>query len=195
MTKRKAPEDKLPVGRPSLFKPEYAAQAKKLCELGATDADLAEAFQVNTTTIWRWQSEYPEFCKSLKAGKAEADDIVERSLFQRARGYTFDAVKIFMPKDATAPVYAPYREHAPPDTTACIFWLKNRRPDLWRDRHEVTGKNGAPIEVRDAATGADLSEHEVRILRQILQARDSEPEAGAEGTGQAGLPGTTDRLH
>ena len=58
-------------------------------------------------------------------------------------GYTFDAVKVFMPGGATAPVYAPYREHVTPDTTAAIFWLKNRKKDEWRDKSETTLKGDA----------------------------------------------------
>jgi hypothetical protein len=69
----------------------------------------------------------------LKIGKAEADKRVERSLYERANGYTYDAVKIFMPAGVKKPVYAPYREHVPPDVTAGIFWLKNRDPAHWRD--------------------------------------------------------------
>jgi hypothetical protein len=82
-------------------------------------------------------------------GKEVADDRVERSLFNRATGYTYDATKVFMPAGAKKPVYAPYREHVPPDVTACIFWLKNRRKDQWRDRqdHELTGPGGNPIQV------------------------------------------------
>jgi hypothetical protein len=49
----------------------------------------------------------------------------------------YGAVKIFMPAGAKKPIYAPYVEHIPPDVTACIFWLKNRRPDLWRDTHQL----------------------------------------------------------
>jgi hypothetical protein len=48
-------------------------------------------------------------------------------------GYTYPAVKIFMPAGAKKPIYAPYEEHVPPDVTAGIFWSKNRRPDKWRD--------------------------------------------------------------
>jgi hypothetical protein len=64
---------------------------------------------------------------ALKAGKAFH---VERSLYQRAVGYSHDAVKVFMPAGAKKPVYAPYVEHVPRDVTACLFWLKNRRPSL-----------------------------------------------------------------
>ena len=61
----------------------------------------------------------------------------ERSLYERANGYSYDAVKIFMPSGAKKPVYAPYVEHMPPEMTAAIFWLKNRRPDLWRDAWQL----------------------------------------------------------
>jgi hypothetical protein len=132
-------------GRPSKYDPAFAEQAQKLCELGATDADIAAFFKVSTVTVWRWQNEHAEFCNALKVGKAQADDRVERSLYHRANGYTFDAVKIFQFQGRI--IEAPYKEHVPPDTTAMIFWLKNRRPDLWRDKHDVehTGKDGEPL--------------------------------------------------
>ena len=127
----------MPAGRPTKYKPEYAEQAEKLCRLGATDPDLADFFKVNTTTIWRWAGRYPEFCSAIKVGKEAADDRVERSLYQKAIGYTFDSVKVFMPAGAKEPVYAPIQEHVPPDSTAMIFWLKNRRSKDWRDRREL----------------------------------------------------------
>jgi basic membrane lipoprotein Med (substrate-binding protein (PBP1-ABC) superfamily) len=128
-------------GRPSSYKPEYAKQAAKLCKLGATDADLADFFEVNTSTIWRWTGRYEDFCNALKAGKSEADDRVERSLYQKAVGYEYDAVKIFNANGS--PMVVPYREKIAPDTTAGIFWLKNRRSDQWRDKQEVEhGVNG-----------------------------------------------------
>lgn len=135
-------------GRPSSYKPEYAEQAEKLCRLGATDIDLADFFKVSDRTIYRWQAEFPDFCQALKTGKEAADERVERSLYHKAVGYTFDAVKIFNHQGQV--VTAPYREHVPPDTTACIFWLKNRRPDEWRDKREqeLSGKDGAPLMVR-----------------------------------------------
>jgi hypothetical protein len=58
-----------------------------------------------------------------------ADDRVVRSVYQRSVGYTYEAVNIFMPAGAKQPVYAPHREHVPPDTAAASLWLQNRRKD------------------------------------------------------------------
>jgi hypothetical protein len=123
----------MPAGRPSEYRPEYAEQAEKLCLLGATDIQLADFFEVDTRTIHRWKNQYPDFCHSLKVGKAELDQQVERSLYHRAVGFEHEAVKIFTTKSGDV-ITAPYREIVPPDTTACIFWLKNRKSAEWRDK-------------------------------------------------------------
>lgn len=131
----------MPAGQPSKYTQEYAVQAEKLCALGATNRDLADFFGVTTRTIENWLVEHEGFFRSVKTAKAAADDKVERSLYQKAMGYSFEAVKIFMPAGADAPVYAPYVEHVPPSDVACIFWLKNRRPEDWREKteHEHSG--------------------------------------------------------
>lgn len=162
---RKGVADEKKTGRPSSYKPEYAEQAEKLCKLGATDADLAEFFGVSDRTIYRWSGEFPAFCQALKAGKDVSDERVERSLYHKAVGYTFDSEKVFQHQGQV--VRAKTREHTPPDTTAAIFWLKNRRPDEWRDvnRTEHTGKNGGPIQ-----TEALTPEQRDERIAQILQA-------------------------
>ena len=133
-------------GRPSDYKDSFPEQARKLCCLGATDQELADFFDVDVRTIYRWKHEHDAFCQALKAGKDEADERVERSLYQRAIGYEQDEVKIFMPAGADEPVYAPYRAKVAPDTTAAIFWLKNRRSKDWRDKQEVEHSGGLKIE-------------------------------------------------
>jgi hypothetical protein len=144
-------------GRPSSYKPEFAKQAEKLCQLGATDQELADFFEVDARTIYRWKHDHDDFCQSLKAGKDVADERVERSLYQRAIGYEQDEVKIFMPGGADAPVYAPFRAKIAPDVTAAIFWLKNRRSQDWRDKQEVEHSGEMAVttkEQRDAAVAA-----------------------------------------
>ena len=156
MTDNSEDEDhaKHPGGRPSKYDPAFAAQAEKLCKLGATDEDLADFFEVSIRTVIRWRSEHDEFCQATKVGKEKADDRVERSLYSRAVGYTYDAVKI-MQYEGEA-IITPYREHCPPDTGAAIFWLKNRRKDDWRDKqtveHGVTGEVAELLRAIDGAT-------------------------------------------
>ena len=123
------------MARPSKYRPEFVTQAEKLCKLGATDLEVADFFGINVATLNRWKGEYPELCESLKVGKAASDDRVERSLFSRATGYEHDEVDIRVVKDRI--VKTPIRKFYPPDTTAAIFWLKNRKPAEWRDKQEL----------------------------------------------------------
>jgi len=75
------------IGRPTSYRDEYAKQAEELCQLGATDDELADFFEVHRATIYRWKLDYPDFCDALKTGKNLADERVERSLYQKATGY------------------------------------------------------------------------------------------------------------
>lgn len=140
-------------GRPSKFKPEFVAQAEKLAKLGATDIEIADFFQVEARTLYRWKTEREEFCQALKAGKEEADDRVERSLFARANGYEHDEVDIRVVGGNI--VQTPIRKFYPPDTTAAIFWLKNRKPAQWRETKavELSGADGGPVRI--VATSLD----------------------------------------
>jgi hypothetical protein len=135
------------VGRPSRYRPEYAEQVFRLALLGLTDAELARFFDIDEATCNRWKHAYPEFRESLKAGREDADTRVTERLYRRALGYSHEAVKIFADPKTGTHMEVPYIEHYPPDTTACIFWLKNRRPVQWRDRRDVelTGKDGTVL--------------------------------------------------
>lgn len=137
-------------GRPTAYRAEYAEQAYKLCLLGATDEDIAKFFGVAVSTVNLWKQKHGEFSEALKAGKMHADANVADRLFQRAMGYSHEAVKIMtraIGGGESVIEEVPYTEHYPPDTTAAIFWLKNRQPKLWRDKtqQELSGPEGAPI--------------------------------------------------
>lgn len=122
-------------GRPSDYKAEFANIAYRHCLLGATDKDLAAAFEVSESTLNLWKIKHPKFSESLKKGKFDADATIAESLFHRAKGYSHKAVKI-MQHEGIAFDHE-YTEHYPPDTAACIFWLKNRRPEQFRQNPEV----------------------------------------------------------
>jgi hypothetical protein len=128
------------VGRPSRFRPELAEIAYRLCLLGLTDQQLAEALGIGIETYYCWKISYAEFREAV-ARKAEADADVAYSLYLRARGgMRLAKVKIFLGKEGNI-VYAPYEEVLAPDLGAAKLWLLNRQPGRWRERRdvEVTG--------------------------------------------------------
>lgn len=137
-------------GRPSKYKPEFDAQAEKLCRLGATDKDIAEFFGVTEATLNNWKLRHSSFFESLKRGKDEVDALVEQSLFKRATGYSHPDVHISNYQGTVT--ITPIVKHYPPDSTAMIFWLKNRQPERWRDKHEPGEGDDEPTPVKVEVT-------------------------------------------
>lgn len=135
---------KAPIGRPSKYDPSFDRVAYQLTLLGGIDRDIAAALGVTEQTVNNWKKAHPSFFESLNDGKSHADGQVAARLFERATGYSHDEEKIFCNAAGEVTRVATVK-HYPPDSTAAIFWLKNRRPDLWRDRHEVTGEDGGPL--------------------------------------------------
>ncbi|HFZ0148249.1 TPA: terminase [Klebsiella aerogenes] len=135
------------MARPTKYQETYAEQARKLCLLGYTDAELADFFEVSEATINNWKLEHSEFLESIKKGKAIADGNVTDRLYQRAMGFVAPDVDIRVIENKI--VETPLDKYYPPDTAAAIFWLKNRQKDKWRDKqdHEVTGKDGGAIQI------------------------------------------------
>jgi transcriptional regulator with XRE-family HTH domain len=136
-------------GRPSSYNKKYDRIAYQMCLLGATDKQIAEAFGVTEQTVNNWKKDEKgnptSFFESLKKGKVQADAIVADSLYQRAIGYSHPEDKIF--NNDGEPLIVPTIRHYPPDTTAIIFWLKNRQPALWRDRQEIEATVSTGIDI------------------------------------------------
>lgn len=131
------------LGRPTLYSDAVRETAAKIAALGATDIEIADILGVGIASIILWKVQHPEFAEALRVAKEPADERVKRSLYQRAVGYTFEATKIFQYEGI--PVVVPYREHVPPDVTACAVWLNNRDPKNWKQRRDE------PAEPEDAA--------------------------------------------
>lgn len=116
-------------GRPTLYKPENAGLARQFCMLGATNQHLAGLFEVARCTIDRWIATIPEFRDAVRQGRDVADAAVVEALFARATGYSHAAEKVFLYRGEPRTVR--YEVHLPPDIGACMFWLRNRRPQHW----------------------------------------------------------------
>jgi hypothetical protein len=130
-------------GRPSKFTPEMYEQAENLCLLGATNDELARFFKVAGSTIDLWIKKNADFSGAIKKGREVADAKVASSLYKRAIGYSHPEDDIRTMNTGlgySEIVITPTIKHYPPDTAAAFIWLKNRRPDKWRDNTD--GSNG-----------------------------------------------------
>lgn len=126
------------VGRPSKYESSFNEQVEKLSKLGATDAELADFLNIAESTLNKWKLDFPEFSESIKRGKIIADSNVADRLYQRALGFEHDSEEIKIADGEV--VRVPIRKIYPPDATAAIFWLKNRRGKEWRDKQEIEQK-------------------------------------------------------
>ncbi|WP_338127528.1 terminase [Ornithobacterium rhinotracheale] len=134
------------MGRPSKYDEEYhPAQAYKFSLAGLTDKQMAEIFEIAESTLNDWKLKHPIFSESLKRGKEEADSNVATSLYKRAVGHKEKVKKAFKVRayDDNGSLVdkievVEVEEYYPPEVIAQIFWLKNRHPDKWRDKRDVT---------------------------------------------------------
>lgn len=172
------------MGRPSTFDPSYVGEAEYLCKLGATEVELAEFFGAHLRTIKRWQVTYPEFAKAMTVGKGQADDRVQSSLYHRALGTEVEemqAIKLKRTKydekgrKTSEEEYiemVPVKRVIPADTTAIIFWLKNRRRQEWRDVHKI--EHGQAGEF-DGASEQELEKYIEQEVKALQIVDDTKP--------------------
>lgn len=151
-------------GRPSKKDTIDLGVLECLASFSLTDEQLARVFGISVTTLQSYKKD-ELFLTALKKGKAISDSRVERSLYERATGYSCPEIDIKVIGGEI--VKTEIIKHYPPDPTSMIFWLKNRKPDEWRDKREFehTGKDGGPIQHKDLTDG--------ELLRIIQEGRGS----------------------
>jgi hypothetical protein len=157
-----------PGGRPSEYESSFARIAKEMCRMGATNHELAAAFGVTTRTIISWTHKHKAFARACMLGKKAADDRVERSLYERAVGYTFESEKVFQHEGHV--VRAEIVEHVPPDVSAAAKWLHNRRPERWREKQHIdVNASGLSITM---ATGEEARRQEAEAKAKAERDKD-----------------------
>lgn len=128
----------------------HLARIEHLCRMGATEEEICRKFSVSVSAFNVYKNQHPELVEALKRGKVDADDAVEAALFRRATGYSYEEVRTNSYADSNdnqRQFRTVITREVPPDVTAAIFWLKNRRPERWRDRHEL-GIEGGNIPIK-----------------------------------------------
>lgn len=120
--------------------------ARRMLAAGATVAELADHFGVSIASVELWAVIHEDFAAVLGVAKERADDRVERALYTRSVGYTHDSEKIFISNGEVVRVST--RQHVPPEVGAAFLWLKNRRPELWRDKREEDHSGAVTVTIR-----------------------------------------------
>ena len=109
---------------------------------GLTDEQIAQNMGVAYSTLRAWRDKFSALSAALKRGKEIVDVQVENALLKKALGYSYDEIT---QENRLNPVTGEFEltitkvvtKEIVPDTTAQIFWLKNRRPDLWREKQNI----------------------------------------------------------
>ena len=104
---------------------------------GLIEKQIAKNMGVAYSTLRLWKNKFPALAAALSKGKEVADREVENALFKRAMGYWVTETKKITFADGSERTEETHR-HITPDTTAQIFWLKNRKPDQWREKNDLT---------------------------------------------------------
>jgi len=154
-------------GRPTGYNREYhCILAEYYARQGMIDTEIAERLGIGISTLNLWKNKYPEFMDALKAGKDLPDAKVERSLYQRAIGYDYVEIETYGDPNKPGKVKKT-QKHVPPDVTACIFWLKNRCRDRWRDSQHIKYSDAEKTQ-----TALDVLVQEIEKYRNTLKLKE-----------------------
>jgi len=141
--KKADPKPKRRRGRPTKYRPEYAKIVTPLAMIGYSEEKIAGYFGVNRDTILEWKKVHPEFSGGILDGRTKATAKVVVSLFQRATGYSHPEDKIF--NNNGEPLVVSTTKHYPPEYKSIALWLKNKEPELWKDKQEIEGSFEAKV--------------------------------------------------
>ena len=124
------------------LEPDNLIKLKGWARDGLTDAQIAHNMGISHNTLISWKKKLPEFAQALKITKDVVDKEVENALYKRAMGFEYTETveeRKLNPETGQFEMVVTKRVNkvALPDTTAQIFWLKNRKPDVWRDKREI----------------------------------------------------------
>lgn len=158
-------------GRKGVYDNTYPGRVFELASLGLTNEKMAIAFGVNITTFEYWTRKHEEFSEAMHKGKEKFDTGVEKTLLQRAMGYSYEEVQHRTGVDSQGREYSyttATTKQVLPDVTAMIFWLKNRKRTEWADVHKqeitsnVTLNTPPPSQIEHL-----LSPEEQKFIRSI----------------------------
>jgi hypothetical protein len=138
------------MGRKTKYDPDtFPLLAEGYAREGLTDDEICKKLGIAKETFYTYQKKYPDFLDSVKKGKAPVDFKAESALLKRALGYTYEEktteLRIDDKGNAKPAVVKTVKKEVPPETGAIAFWLKNRKPEKWRDKQDVELQTEHPL--------------------------------------------------
>lgn len=127
----------------SKYDDNFPLLAEDYARQGMIDKEIAKKLGISEKTYYEYQKQYPQFLQAIKRGKQPVDVEVENALLKRAKGYEYEEIhteyrlKGKTDEKAKPSLIKRIKKQIVPDVTAQIFWLKNRRPKLWRDKQDI----------------------------------------------------------
>ena len=140
-------------------------QVEAWCRDGLIEAQIATNLGISVATLEVYKHDHPEFVEALKRGKEVVDIQVENKLFKRAMGYEYNEVKTVVDDEGGVTVTRTIKEVVP-DTTAQIFWLKNRKPREWRDKQDIESIN-TNLNLEIPTNEADVDKRIAELMNKI----------------------------
>ena len=160
--------------RRGLYNASFALRMFGLAQLGLTQEQTALAFGISPRTVELWLRKYPEFRDAYEKGKDIHDHAVQTSLLKRALGYEYKEEKSVKGKDS---IGRPYKytttttKHNVADSTAIIFWLKNRHKEEWADVRQTQHSGSVAMGASDILKLGTLSEADLAMVERIAIAQ------------------------
>lgn len=149
----------------SKYNENFPLLAEGYAREGMIDEEIAAKLGVSPDTFYQYQKRYPEFAKAIKRGKVPVDVKVEKALLKRALGYEYEEVKVEFEAvpdggEAKAKSVTKTKKQVAPEVTAQIFWLTNRRPDLWKHKRSmsISADSRLPLELILTTDAKPISE-------------------------------------
>lgn len=136
------------------LEPEGLLKLEAWARDGLTNEQIASNIGIATKTLYEWKNKYGEICEALKRGKEVVDIQVENALLKRALGYSYTETTKelkYNPETEQQELVTTkvITKEVVPDTTAQIFWLKNRKPNEWRDKQKDEAEEGGVTIIDD----------------------------------------------
>lgn len=155
------------------LKPEGLLLIQGWARDGLTDEEIARKMGITRKTLYEWLNKYGDICDAIKRNKEVADREVEQALFRKAIGYKVKEVTRErrinpLTREPELVVIKEIEKDVAPDTAAQVFWLKNRKPNEWRDKREVITDSSAELSDLDELTEKIFDSDSNRQLEDFI---------------------------